>query len=105
MEDSEDDTFVDVDSDSSEESDELQEDIRGSQQSSKNQKKWEEKQREQKLLEKMKKANEEYKGDVDLTDTEAFCEACNLKLSGEMNISVNILYTLNHRHTSSHQVI
>ena len=88
MEDSEDDNFVDVDSDSSEESEEENENMKSSRASQKSQKKWEEKQREQRLLEKMKKANAENQQEVSLDATEAYCEACNLKLSGEMNISV-----------------
>ena len=35
-----------------------------------------------------KKANAENQQEVSLDATEAYCEACNLKLSGEMNISV-----------------
>ena len=88
MEDSEGDMFVDVDSDSSEESEEEKDDFATNQQTPKNQRKWEEKQRELKLLEKMKKANEENRSEVELSEKEAYCEACNIKLSGEMNISV-----------------
>lgn len=106
MEDSENDHFVDVDSDSSEESSDEREKITQSKtQSIKSQKKWEEKQREQKLLEKMKKANEENQGSVELTETEAYCEACNLKLSGDMNISVLASNLFDFRHILNLQVI
>lgn len=106
MEDSEGDHFVDVDSDSSEESSEDNEETTDTQQQSqKAQRKWEERQREQKLLEKMKKANSENQERIELGDSEAYCEACNIKLSGEMNISVSIMSFYYCRHTLNHLVI
>lgn len=106
MEDSEGDHFVDVDSDSSEESSEDNEESTDTQQQSqKAQRKWEERQREQKLLEKMKKANSENQERIELGDSEAYCEACNIKLSGEMNISVRVMLYSYCRHTLNHLAI
>ena len=91
MNDSEGDSFVDVDSDSSSSSDEIKpqrvENV--SKNVSKSDSKLAARQRERELLEKMRQANAEVKDPVDLKPDEAYCEVCNLRISGDMNISVS----------------
>ena len=89
MNDSEGDDFVDVDSDSDSDSDmEITPKETGNQPSKKNASKIAAKQHERELLEKMRQAYAENSDPVDLEEDEAYCEACNLKIRGDMNISV-----------------
>ena len=92
MNDSEGDSFVDVDSDSSSSSDEVttQKYESGSKDVSKSDSKLAAKQRERELLEKMRQANAAVRDPADLKPDEAYCEVCNLRISGDMNISVRI---------------
>ena len=74
MQDGEQDSFVDVDKDSSSEESE------------------EETTQDKQLLDKLKAAMAEDRGELTLGEDEAYCEACCLKLSGDMDISVVLLH-------------
>ena len=81
LDDSEADSFVDIDSESSEKDEKPSRPI--------NQKRLEEQKRERALLEKMKLASNTVQETVSLQNEEAYCEACHIKLDGDMNISVS----------------
>lgn len=91
MNDSEGDSFVDVDSDSDSVSDtelETAPKTPEKQPSKKSASKIAAKQHERELLEKMRQAYAQNSDPVDLEEDEAYCEACNLRIRGDMNISV-----------------
>lgn len=84
MQNAEDDSFVDVDEDSySEKEEEIVPQER-------KRKDAEERKQENQLLDKIKTAMAENKGDIELGEGEAYCEACCLKLNGDMDISVSV---------------
>lgn len=85
MQNAEDDSFVDVDEDSYSE---REEEIVPQERKRKERKDAEERKQENQLLDKIKTAMAENKGDIELGEDEAYCEACCLKLNGDMDISV-----------------
>lgn len=89
LQDGEQESFVDVDKDSS--SEESEEETTQDRKE-KEQKQWEEKRQEKQLLDKLKAAMAEDRGELALGEDEAYCEACCLKLSGDMDISVVLLH-------------
>lgn len=104
MNDSEGDGFVDVDSDSDSDS-EVEDNETANKPSKINASKIAAKQRERELLEKMRQAYAQNSDPVDLEEDEAYCEACNLRIRGDMNISVLEWKGVNGRHISRLQVI
>ena len=81
----EEDSFVDIDEDNSSEENEEE---TAQDRKEKVQKEREEKKQEKQLLDKLKAAMAEDRGELTLGEDEAYCEACCLKLSGDMDISV-----------------
>ena len=104
MNDSEGDDFVDVDSDSDSDM-EIAPREANNQPSKKNASKLAAKQHERELLEKMRQAYAQNSDPVDLEEDEAYCEACNLKIRGDMNISVLEWKESKSRHISRLRVI
>ena len=87
MQNAEDDSFEDVDEDSYSEK---EEEIVPQERKRKERKDAEERKQENQLLDKIKTAMAENKGDIELGEGEAYCEACCLKLNGDMDISVSV---------------
>lgn len=85
MQNAEDDSFVDVDEDSYSE---REEETVPQERKRKERKDAEERKQENQLLDKIKTAMAENNGDIELGEDEAYCEACCLKLNGDMDISV-----------------
>ena len=50
----------------------------------------EERKQENQLLDKIKTEMAENKGDIELGEGEAYCEACCLNMNGDMDISVSV---------------
>lgn len=87
MQNAEDDSFVDVDEDSYSEK---EEETVPQEKKRKERKNAEERKQENQLLDKIKTAMAENNGDIELGEDEAYCEACCLKLTGDMDISVSV---------------